>query len=530
MAANYGVKGPHEKLMQRFDAAWSERDMWFHRWDACFELVVPERSKRYRTSKGGTVAPFVHDSTATENAEDLANNMMSALMPSGVPWLLLAPGPTVTDPEVRLKNQILLEPINLLIAHHIQRSKLPLATQPAFLDMLVTAGAVKIEPNDEADSVRVECIPIDELAYECSRDNEINHIYRKYKSKGFAILDKYGDAVPAEVRQRIEEFPFEELEMRMALEPDGKKFKYCEILMASDKPVYLVDKAFKRNPIVIFRWSTTAGTAYGRGPGLIKFPDIQNLNTLMGFSLKAGAMDLAGVWGIEDDGVVNPYTAQIVPGAKIVMSSVSLANPSMRRLDEQSMGRFNIGTSTLEDLRESIRRAFFADKFSPIEGDKMSATEILKRAQDLSQTLGAVWGRLEAELLRPIASLYLEILKDIGVFDEFGDDVVEMLKIDSKSLDVMFLGTLAQAQRLENVQGLFQYLAFHQQTAQFDPEVSILVDLVGAMLTAAEGMGVQPRLLRNKEQRQEIYAKMQEGAAAAQAAATDDQGQPLTAE
>ena len=175
-----------------------------------------------------------------------------------------------------------------------------------------------------------------------------------------------------------------------------------------------------------------------------------------------------------------------------------------------------------------ITKALFADKFSPIEGDKMSATEILQRSQDLAQTLGAVWGRIEAELLRPVAVMYLDILKDVGAFNGLGPEVVGLLDINRKDLDIRFLGTLAQAQQMQNVQGLFQYLAMQQQSALQDPEVNMLVDLVASMQTAAESMGLPPKLLRTKAQREEIYAEMQKqmqaGKMAAEAQAAEPQG------
>jgi hypothetical protein len=101
----------------------------------------------------------------------------------------------------------------------------------------------------------------------------------------------------------------------------------------------------------------------------------------------------------------------------------------------------------------------------------------------------------------------LEILKDQGVFkgiEGVDDDVIRLLNIDRKELDVRFLGTLSQAQYMQNAQGLMQYLAMTQGAAQADPELTIMIDTKEGYRELAEDMTISPNLIRTSEQMKEI--------------------------
>jgi len=496
-----------KKARAHLDSAWNEQQRWYHRWNRAFELIVPERSERYRLNTGTSVAPYIYDTTAPEKAENLANQMISVLTPAGIPWLRLTPGPKIIG-EDRLKMGQMLQGINQVISYYVQNANFSVAAQPAFLDMMVTAGALKIEPDPNGLGFTIECVPIHELAYRVNIHGQVSSVYRRYKVRAGQILEfeQYAEKLSEQTRRNYDQNPEQEIELCCAIEPiPGGEFHYCEWI--SNEQAVLEDKGIKRNPFLIFRWSAVSSTPYGRGPGLVKYHTILNVNTLSEYQLKAAGFDMLGIWGKKDDSVININTIGLYPGIQIVMESVSAADPSMRRIDDQGGSRYRIGQDTLDKQREEIVKAFYADKFSPIIGDKMSATEIRERSQDLAQALGAVWGRLEAELLRPFALMVLSILKEQGAFKGIkGVDanVLELLNIDRKELDVRFLGTLSQAQYMQNAQGALQYLSSVQAAAQMDPQLLSLVDTEGFFMELAEWMTVPPHLINNKEKRQEI--------------------------
>ena len=56
---------------------------------------------------------------------------------------------------------------------------------------------------------------------------------------------------------------------------------------------------------------------YGRGPVMKALPDIRTANTVVEMVLKNASIAATGIWQAEDDGVLNPATVRLVPGAII---------------------------------------------------------------------------------------------------------------------------------------------------------------------------------------------------------------------
>lgn len=498
-----------DALKDRFKAAWDEQQRWFWRWDRCFELVIPERSFRYVNTESSSVAPYIYDTTAAEQAERLSNQMISLLTPSGIPWLRLTPGPAIIG-EKRLIMAKKLQPINEVIAYYVQKAGFSVAAQPAFLDMMVTAGAIKVEPDPKSDGFCIKTIPITELAYRNDLYGRANHVYRKYPIRCGLLLakDEYKEKLSEDQQRAYRENPNKSVDLVCSVEPEGEKFRYVEWVIDGD--IILEDRSLDRNPFFVFGWSGVAGSNYRRGPALIKYHDILNTNTLSEYQLKAAGFDLLGIWGKKDDGVINTATINLYPGAQILMESLSAADPSMRRIDATDGTRYRIGQETLNDKRETIVKAFFGDKFSPVHGDKMSAQEIMQRNQDMSLNLGATWGRIDCELLRPFSSHALEILKSQNAFDGIdgvNDDVLRYLNIDNKQLDVRFMGTLSQAQYMQTAQGLIQFMGITQSMAQVAPEVSAMIDYAQGARDLAEAMLIPPSLIEDEEKMKQIQGK-----------------------
>jgi hypothetical protein len=73
----------------------------------------------------------------------------------------------------------------------------------------------------------------------------------------------------------------------------------------------------KGSPWVISRYMKVSGEVYGRGPLLTALPDIKTLNKTLELLLKNASLAVSGAYTAADDGVLNPQTVKIVPGAII---------------------------------------------------------------------------------------------------------------------------------------------------------------------------------------------------------------------
>ena len=53
-----------ESLIKDFDAGISERANWIERWDECYKLAMPGRTRFYDTAPGQSLTDEIFDSTA----------------------------------------------------------------------------------------------------------------------------------------------------------------------------------------------------------------------------------------------------------------------------------------------------------------------------------------------------------------------------------------------------------------------------------------------------------------------------------
>ena len=67
------------------------------------------------------------------------------------------------------------------------------------------------------------------------------------------------------------------------------------------------------NPFICFRWGTCAGEVYGRGPLFNALSDIKVTNKVMEMVLENAQMAISGIYQMEDDGVINIDTINLVP-------------------------------------------------------------------------------------------------------------------------------------------------------------------------------------------------------------------------
>jgi len=125
--------------------------------------------------------------------------------------------------------------------------------------------------------------------------------------------------------------------------------------------------------------------------------------------LKNASIACTGIWQAEDDGVLNPATIKLVPGAIIPKAPGSAGLTPLA-----APGNFNVSELVLQDLRTRIRGALLADRLAPLETAKMTATEVLERSTQTARLLGATYGRLQSELLTPLVTRCLAILKRRG--------------------------------------------------------------------------------------------------------------------
>jgi hypothetical protein len=196
------------------------------------------------------------------------------------------------------------------------------------------------------------------------------------------------------------------------------------------------------------------------GRGATTGTAIKTVNKVVELILKNASIAVTGIWLADDDGVLNPANIKLVPG-----SIIPKAVGSSGLTPLQAPGRFDVSNRVLEDLRARIRHTLLIDRLGPVGGARMTATEVVERASETTRLLGATYGRLQAELLTPLLTRAIAILRRRGEIPE--------IALDGRTVDLQYKSPLARTQARQDVRETALWL---ETTAQMGPQAAAVVD------------------------------------------------------
>ena len=391
------------ELVARYRAALEWRRVLEPVWQACYRYALPPAY--------GMPAPF--DATAADAAEQLAASLLAELTPPWSRWFGLVPARGAAEDDPALAGR--LEDAAATLQAHFDRSNFAIEMHQAFLDLVVAGtGVLLVEeaPVGEASAFRFTAVPIRTAVLEEGPDGRLTTLYRESRLSAAAIAARWPQAtLPDAVARAALAADAAPLPVLEALWPEPPGFAHTALLLGDpDRPAHLGRGRFADSPCIAFRWLKVPGETYGRGPVMKALPDIRTADKVVELVLQNASIAVTGIWQAEDDGVLNPLTVKLTPGAIIPKAAGSSGLTPL-----QPAGNFDVSQLVLTDLRQRIRSALLADRLvPPTPSGAMTATEVLDRSAHAMRLLGATYGRLQSELLTPLVTRCLGILRRRG--------------------------------------------------------------------------------------------------------------------
>lgn len=481
--------------LKRADKAFEVKQQWHAVLSEAYEFGLPSRNLFQRRAQGGTKMDRVFDSTAVNSTIKFANRLQSNLVPPGQRWASLTAGPLV---PVQMREELnrFLQQIEMQVFAVMHASHFDLAANELFLDLATGTACMLILEGDDREPVRYITVPIAQIALDGGPMGSVDGVFRRHEIKIRNIAREWTDAeIPAEIERQQRDDPEASVELTEAtyFEPDGAAGRYCYQVLwkGSDKAggeaTALVARHYDDHPWIVCRWVKVAGEDWGRGPLLTALPDIKTLNKVKELVLRNAALAIAGVWAAKSDGVLNPNTIRITPGAVIPVADTNNIKPL------EWGGRFDVAAMVVEDLQTSIRTALFDNSLPPDTGPVRSPTEILERVKELQQDIGSPFGRLHMELLVPTLQRTLSILFRRGFMQQ-------AIKLSGLTVKVQINSPLARLQAINDVQGVAQWIELTRGLA--GPEATLgAARLENLPVWIGEQLGVPKDLIRPKQER-----------------------------
>jgi len=357
-----------------------------------------------------------------------------------------------------------------------------------------------ITPGDETTPVRFTAIPQYLIAIEEGANGTVDNVYRKLRLKAESIPVEFPDAtISPQLQEVINNRPEQDVDLIDCVIYDNESGQYCYHVIWPAKSQELYFKYMKSSPFVVARYMKVAGEVYGRGPLVTAIPDIKTLNKTVELVLKNASLSIAGVYLASDDGVLNPQNVKIQPGAIIsVARNGGPQGPSLAPLPRA--GDFNISQIVINDLRMNIKKILMDDTLPPDNMSARSATEIAERTRELATNLGSAFGRLITETMIPIVSRTLYVMDQQGIIDL-------PLKVDGVEVKVTPVSPLAQAQKLQEVNDVIQYM---QIANSMGTQGQLTLSVPRILQFVASQLGIDQGLLATQEEQQQAMAQLQE--------------------
>ncbi len=378
-------------LQYLYKKALDARAPWINRWDAAMRYTMPTADDDAAT---------LFDATAADAVDNLAASMYTLLTPPESLWLNLVPeSPASPDADAA----------TAALRANLNDSNFYTTVHQCYLDLVILGTACLFmaeNPIGAASAFSFTAIPMTDIAI------LPNAVFHTTSMPAREVMERYPTwTPPTNLRDGIRENP--DMPLRLVQSLVGTEFTAWLDTGGDIENNIVATGTFETNPYIIFRWSVASGETYGRGPVLRALPDIKTANKVVELVLKNATIAVSGIWQADDDGVINLANINLTPGAIIPKAVGSSGLTPLA-----SGADFDVSQIILKDLRERIRHALLADRLGLLSEKEMTATEIMARNADMMRILGATYGRLLHEFIRPMVDRGLQILSRRGVIDK----------------------------------------------------------------------------------------------------------------
>jgi hypothetical protein len=504
-----------KKYIKSYQKAKALRENWVPLFEECYEYALPQRESFYYEERGQRRDEKIFDETAVVGVQEFASRLQSGIVPNFARWADLTAGSEV-PPDQREAVDNDLDEVTEYVFEVLQNSNFSQEVHESFMDLAVGTGVLCVEEGDSINPVIFSAIPLPHLVLDTGPDDKIDHVYRERKKVKFdhlSIMYPNGtfDAKVTSMMGQDRETTVLEVVCRDYSKKNQEAYLSYAICLTTNTCLNKKQMTgLGSNPFVCFRWSKCAGEIYGRGPLLNALSAIKTTNLTIELILENAQMSISGIYQMEDDGVINPDTIQLVPG-----SIIPKAMGSQGLQPIQAAGRFDVAQLVLSDMRLNIKRALYNDMLGDPNKTPATATEVAERMADLSRRMGSAFGRLQAELVQPVLQRVIYILKKQGR--------IEVPTVNGREVKVRSVSPLAQAQANQDISSVARFLEL--VGGSFGPEMlQLLIDSEQTAIHLAKKFGVPESLIRDEEQRRQIAALAQQMAQQQQGQMVAEQG------
>lgn len=515
------------RKLTRKQALWSERSSWDSHWSEIAQYQMP-RAGRFQatdTNRGDKRHNTIYDNTAIFAHRTLAAGMMSGMTSPARPWFRLgladkdlmeyAPVREWLHSTAETMRRVFSASNTYNALHQCYEELGAFGTwanfvQPDFDNVIhhypMTVGEYGLATNDKGivdTVVREFQMTVGQMVKQFGIKN-VSDTVRNLHDRG--TLDSWVPVIHF-VEPRSD---------RDKTKADGMNmpFASCYFEPGRDNTDTLLgESGYKRFPALCPRWVVTGNDIYGRSPGMDCLGDVKQLQHEQ--LRKAQAIDYQVNPPIQVPTQYKDQASKRLPGGVMYVDATGPGG-GVRSAFEVNL-RLDYLLADIQDTRERIRTAYYADLFLMMANDKRSgttATEIAERHEEKLLMLGPVLERLHNELLSPLIDITFDRMATAGILP------VPPPELEGVDLNIEFVSTLAQAQRAVAAGGTDRLLGTVGTLMSMKPDIVDKLDFDQVVDDYGDLFGINPKLIVPDDKVAAIRAERAKAAAAAQQGAS----------
>ena len=496
-------------LLSRFDRLQGQRENWETHWQEVADYMQPRKADvTKRRARGDKRMEQVFDSSPIQAVELLAASLHGMLTNPSTPWFTLR----FKDEEIENDDEakLWLEASTDAMYTAFNRSNFQQEIFELYHDLITFGTAAMFIEEDDDDIIKFSTRHINEVFIAENDKGRIDTIYRKFKISARAAIQKFGEAVSADVQTKAKKDPYEEIEILHAVYPrsdfnpnkrDKANMPFESVYMEYKNGNELSVGGFREFPFVVPRYLKASNEIYGRSPAMTALPDVKMLNEMSKTTIKAAQKQVDPPLLVPDDGFLLPV--RTVPGGLNFYRS-----GTRDRIEPLNIGANNpLGLNMEQQRRESIRAVFYVNQLMMQQGPQMTATEVIQRNEEKMRLLGPVLGRLQSELLKPLIDRVFAVLLRNNMLPQAPEF------LSGRDIEIEYVSPLAKAQKSTELQSIMRAVEILGSLANVAP-VFDYVNFDNLVKHLADIVGVPQKILKTQSQvnaeRQQAQAQQQE--------------------
>lgn len=510
-----------QRILSRKNALWNERSSWITHWREISDYQQPRAGRFVVTdrNRGDKRANHILDNTAVFGARTLAAGLMSGVTSPARPWFRLE----IQDKDLMEAGAVKtwLHDVATLLRAIFASSNTYRSLHTIYEELGLFGTGASIVLPDFGNVLHHYPLTIGEYALSTNSKGEVDTLCREFQLTVAQMVEQFGkDNCSATVRNLFDRGNYDAwVDVIHMIEPrknrdvrkrDGKNMRFASIYLEPGKDQndrFLSDSGFQRFPVLAPRWVVTGNDVYGTSPGMECLGDVKQLQHQQ--LRKGQAIDYQVNPPLQVPTKYKEATKARLPGGVFYVDSMG-TQQGVRSAFDVNLNLQHLMLD-IQDVRERIRSAYYADLFLMLANDTRSgitATEVAERHEEKLLMLGPVLERLHNELLSPLIDIAFDFANRAGILPEAPRE------LEGMDLNVEFISVLAQAQRAVATQGMDRLLGTVSQMAAVKPEVLDKLDFDQIVDDYGDAYGVNPKIIVPDNQ---VNALRQQRAAAIQA-------------